>query len=124
MRAEAGAYPAMAANNRLFRILVEIYRAHDASFLASAAPDAHVFPDHHAASGPFLQGVARANLHTRGLRATEAHDGDEVAGHSTCRPHPDRAFYERVVFFVRNGADAHAGEATQALIHILWLKYF
>jgi len=82
MRAEARAYPAMAAYNRLFCLVVEVDSAHDAGAFAFAATDAHVLADQHAAPGPLFKGVAWAHFEARRFLAAQAHDRDEAAGHA------------------------------------------
>ena len=118
MRAESRACPAMAANDRFFCFLVEVDSAHDTDFFAFSATDAHVVLYQHAASGPFFQRIARAYFHTCRVLATKAHNRDETAGHAAAGAHPDSAFYERMVFSVRNCANTHAGKAAQALVHV------
>jgi len=123
VRAEASAHSAVAANDRFICFLIKVYRAHNASFLTSAAANTPIFPDKHTAPGTLFQSVAWAHLHASGLDATEAYDRDKVAGHSAGSTNPDRAFHKRVVFFVSYSTNTHASKATQTLVHVLWYKY-
>jgi hypothetical protein len=112
---------AMAANDWFFCFRVEIHRTHDTGRFAFAATYAHIFPNQHAAPGPFFKGIARTYLHARRFPAPKAHDSYEVAGHAACRAYLYRAFDKRVVFFVDKCAYAHAGEAAKAFVHFLCL---
>jgi len=124
MGAETRADSAMAAYDWFFDFLIKVYGSHNAGSFAPAASDAHIFPDQNAASRTFFQSVAWAYFHASRIRASEAYDRDEAAGHAAGSPHPDRALYKRMVFSVSDRANTHAGEASQAFVHICWLKYF
>jgi len=82
MGTEAGADPAMPADDRFPGFFIEIDGPHNAGVFTLPAAYAAFGFQRNAAAGPFFEGVARADFQARGFFAAEAHYRDKTAVHT------------------------------------------
>jgi len=119
VRAESRAYPAVTADDRSLRLLVEIDGADRAGRHASAAAEAFFRVQQHAAALAGLQRVGGADLGARRLAARLADNRDETPFQASACAYLDAAFFNGMVSPVDCRACQHARKAPQAFIHFL-----
>ena len=121
---KARAYAAVTANDGLFCLLIEVYRPHNTGGYAFAASDALLPPYRHPAPGALFNRLTGTGFHTRGLFASEAHNGHIIACDTAGCAHFDRTFNQGMVFLIHSGTNGHTGKTAETFIHFFRFQNF
>ena len=123
MRAIIRAYAAVAAYYRLARVIVMAYCLYYARFFAAPAAYAFIRVQQYPAALAQAERARRADLGAMRLPACMTHRSYKLSGKPAARPYMYRAFPDRMVFPVDDGAYQHARKATETFVHFIRFYY-